>query len=427
MMYATPLTRLTRLLPAALLLVGAVAAQPGALAADATVYFTQTHHTVAGAFLDYWRTHGGVAQQGYPITEEFGEQSRVDGKTYVVQYFERAVFELHPENAPPYNVLLTPLGADALKSRYPNDAPGGQRVNKATANQYFNQTGHTIGGGFWAYWQRNGGLAQFGLPLTDEFAETSAVNSKPYTMQYFERAVFEYHPDAPVGYAVQLSLLGAIRYQARYTGITRFTPANWPPAPGLAPTAAPLLFNAGFAAPDLHAWQTLPDPNIEDAPTWTTINGHLQQGGDATGQAGADDTVFLTGDPAWRDITVEAQMACSSNVPMGLVWRATGPRYYRFDLAPNLGGSHPNATMWRFGDGPLPVRVATVPVDRFAGYTRGQWYTVRVTTQGARHQISIDGVPVLDVQDPTLTQGRIGLYAYVDGNSVFDNVRVTAP
>ena len=41
----------------------------------------------------------------------------VDGKTYTVQYFERAVFELHPENQPPYNVLLSLLGRQASQSR----------------------------------------------------------------------------------------------------------------------------------------------------------------------------------------------------------------------------------------------------------------------------------------------------------------------
>jgi hypothetical protein len=33
-----------------------------------------------------------------------------DGREYTVQWFERARFELHPENKPPYNVLLGLLG-----------------------------------------------------------------------------------------------------------------------------------------------------------------------------------------------------------------------------------------------------------------------------------------------------------------------------
>ncbi len=73
--------------------------------------------------LSYWQTHGGLAQQGYPLTNAFPEVSDTDGKTYTVQYFERAVFEAHPENQPPNNVLLSLLGAFRLKAKYPGGDP----------------------------------------------------------------------------------------------------------------------------------------------------------------------------------------------------------------------------------------------------------------------------------------------------------------
>ena len=86
-------------------------------------YFPETKHYVKGLFLKYWIEHGGLAQQGYPLTEEFQEQSTLDGKTYTVQYFERAVFENHPENkGTPYEVLLTQLGTYQLNGRYPTAA-----------------------------------------------------------------------------------------------------------------------------------------------------------------------------------------------------------------------------------------------------------------------------------------------------------------
>ena len=61
--------------------------------------FPETGKTVSGRFLQYWETHGGLAQQGFPISEEMQEKSDVDGNTYTVQYFERAVFEMHPESS----------------------------------------------------------------------------------------------------------------------------------------------------------------------------------------------------------------------------------------------------------------------------------------------------------------------------------------
>src|SRR5262245_27665647 len=81
--------------------------------------FPETGKTVSGLFLKYWNDHGGVAQQGYPISDQFQENSDTDGKTYTVQYFERAVFESHPEYKAPNNVLLSLLGDSFYKEKYP--------------------------------------------------------------------------------------------------------------------------------------------------------------------------------------------------------------------------------------------------------------------------------------------------------------------
>src|SRR5438874_6129256 len=68
--------------------------------------YPETGKTMRDRFLDYWQKNGGLAQQGFPISEEMQERSETDGKIYTVQYTERAVFEQHLENKPPYDVLL---------------------------------------------------------------------------------------------------------------------------------------------------------------------------------------------------------------------------------------------------------------------------------------------------------------------------------
>lgn len=85
--------------------------------------FRETGKSVCGRFLQYWQAHGGIAQQGYPISGEFREISALNGKEYTVQYFERAVFEFHPENQAPYDVLLSQLGTLAFKQKYPGGDP----------------------------------------------------------------------------------------------------------------------------------------------------------------------------------------------------------------------------------------------------------------------------------------------------------------
>ena len=81
------------------------------------IYFPQTGHTLGGGFRSYWEQYGGLFVYGYPITDEIAEKSRIDGKDYTVQYFERARFEYHPENPDKSRVLLGHLGRQLLQDR----------------------------------------------------------------------------------------------------------------------------------------------------------------------------------------------------------------------------------------------------------------------------------------------------------------------
>jgi subtilisin family serine protease len=75
---------------------------------------------------------------------------------------------------------------------------------------YFPETGHTLAYGFKQFWQANGGLAVFGYPISEEFSEKNPDTGETYTVQYFERNRFEYHPElAGTPWAVSLGRLGA--------------------------------------------------------------------------------------------------------------------------------------------------------------------------------------------------------------------------
>ncbi len=179
--------------------------------------FPETGHTIQGIFLDYWNNHGALPQQGYPISDLIAEVSDLDGKPYTVQYFERAVFEYHPEQTDPqYQILLSQLGTFRYQQTYPEGAPI-QTPNTSEGSILFPQTGKRLGGTFLQYWQTHGGLAQQGYPISDEFTETSDFDGQPYTVQYFERAVFELHPEnTGTPYEVLLSQLGTFQYQNKY-------------------------------------------------------------------------------------------------------------------------------------------------------------------------------------------------------------------
>ncbi|NWJ44860.1 MAG: peptidoglycan hydrolase [Chloroflexi bacterium] len=174
-------------------------------------YFAQTGHSLSGQFKIYWDKNGGLAQFGYPWTEEFLERNPSDGKDYVVQYFERARFEYHPDlKGTPFEVQLGLLGRQVTTGRseeapFKALAPFQSRADV----WYIPETGHSLSYGFLQYWLKNGGLAIYGYPISEEFQEISPTDGKTYTVQYFERNRFEYHPENKgTRYEVLLGLLG---------------------------------------------------------------------------------------------------------------------------------------------------------------------------------------------------------------------------
>ena len=198
-------------------------------------YFPQTGKTVSGRFLGYWESNGGVEQQGYPISDRLAEKSDVDGKVYTVQYFERAVFEAHPENPAPYDVLLSLLGSLLYKEKYRSGA-GGQTPNNTAGSLFFPEANKRLGGTFLDYWKKHGGVAQQGYPISDEFNEVSSLDGKQYRVQYFERAVFELHPEnVGTKYEVLLSQLGTFRWRAKQALPNPGAERGLPPLPNGVP------------------------------------------------------------------------------------------------------------------------------------------------------------------------------------------------
>jgi quercetin dioxygenase-like cupin family protein len=83
--------------------------------------------------------------------------------------------------------------------------------------QFFLATKQSLCSGFRAYWEKYGGLAIFGYPITAEMKDANGV-----TVQWFERARFEWHPGAwPERYDVLLGRIGAELAETIGIGFTR--------------------------------------------------------------------------------------------------------------------------------------------------------------------------------------------------------------
>lgn len=169
--------------------------------------FSETGQSLRDPFLSYWERSGGLAVFGFPIGPVHMERG-ADGRDYQVQWFERNRFEYHPDQPTAYRVQLGLLGVEEL-TRRGVDWRGLPTVSKAPSSQcrYFAETGHSLCPPFRAFWERNGGLAIFGYPISEPFDEQ--LDGQTRQVQYFERNRFEEHPELAAAYRVQLGRLGA--------------------------------------------------------------------------------------------------------------------------------------------------------------------------------------------------------------------------
>jgi hypothetical protein len=171
-------------------------------------FFPETGHHLDGVFLQYWQKNGGLAQFGYPISDEIIEPDPNDGRARIVQYFERNRFEYFPEHTgTPYTVQLGRLGEAQLVGQgfeWRSQQPQPQVPRDCLR---FKETQRSLCPPFRQYWERRGGLAIYGLPLTDAYTVDGRL------VQYFERNRFEHHPEnAGTPYEVLLGLLGVELY-----------------------------------------------------------------------------------------------------------------------------------------------------------------------------------------------------------------------
>lgn len=210
------------------LVFGGLMAPPASAATD-VVYVSATGHYMRGAFRDFWDRNGGLVNFGYPMTEEYLDPR--SGRVF--QYFERARFE---RDLPSSTIVqLGLVGREVLGGR--TFAPATPIAN-SKQRRYFPETHHIVQFGFKDTWETRGGLAIFGLPLSDEIDEQLA-DGQTHIVQYFERARFEFWPNLPAGQRVLLAALGRQLVPQELTA--RLAPDAPPPGPISATPARPAL------------------------------------------------------------------------------------------------------------------------------------------------------------------------------------------
>jgi hypothetical protein len=159
-------------------------------------YFPETGHWVTGEFLEkYYSVPNPEELFGYPITDAFPED--ISGLT--VQYFEKARFELHPDEIPDLRVKLSHLGSYLYQK--------GQTLPvlfNASGCRFYPQVdaGYFVCFDFLEFFDKNGGVAHFGYPISNfEILDG-------WIVQHFQRARLEWHPEHHLGQWVMVSNIG---------------------------------------------------------------------------------------------------------------------------------------------------------------------------------------------------------------------------
>lgn len=210
---------------------------------------------------------------------------------------------------------------------------------------------------------------------------------------------------------------------------------DFPPTPTMPPAPSDnsvlqgtTAFSDSFATDGAlpASWQVVdPGPIVPgEESIWRIADGRLIQ--DRTAQASNPATRItqaVTGDPGMTDYTVSARAFDMSNAMIGLVARRQNESFYRFAWYANDVSEGQKLVLEKVIDGvATPLAVADGP-----GYEHRRWYTLSLRVSGSTIQALVDGNPVLEANDSSLTSGQFGVTTVAFGAVSFDDIVVAAP
>ncbi len=162
-------------------------------------FIPESGYYVKGWFRRAWELFGGRNGFGLPLSEAFTRKE--DGR--VVQYFEAAVLEFHPEGAGgPTFQTLDPLQQTMRMISFQDIG------SNFAANRGFTPGGHKLAAEFSPFYAGAYGPWRLGEPSSDLLTEE--INGGAKSVQYFQRGRLELNPTSK---AIQYGLLGTWAWQ----------------------------------------------------------------------------------------------------------------------------------------------------------------------------------------------------------------------
>jgi len=179
-------------------------AAPASAQQGADRYYSETGHTLDGRFTAFFDSHGGLEVLGYPITDAF-----IDPQSgWMIQYTENARLELAPQAGSSVGARLGALG-EALGGWDPPLTAEQVPPSADATCRYFPESGHAVCHAFLTFFDRMGGSALFGFPISEVKLEGDRI------VQYFQAFRLEWFPEDLSGRTVHVAALGRQHFDAQ--------------------------------------------------------------------------------------------------------------------------------------------------------------------------------------------------------------------
>jgi hypothetical protein len=194
------------------------------------------------------------------------------------------------------------------------------------------------------------------------------------------------------------------------------------PGPLAEPSGDPVLRRESFLDPGALAQFTIIDAGPDGGPSnWQVEGGALLQlapiGGGA--EPALPGTQAMTGDPAWTDYRLTADLRSDAGASVGVVFRWGGlDNHYRLSADATLGFRRCVK---------LAGGVATVLWEDQGSYNPGESFRLEVEAVGPRLTGYIDGVRLFAVADASHAAGQVGVYAANDHTARCERLEVRRP
>ena len=158
-------------------------------------YFPETGHYVTGEFWEFYSANDNARLvYGLPITEAFIDPAMGTR----VQYFQNIRLELHPDNPPGNQVVVSPLGNLLYEP--------GTAIENLTANtpNCTQERGwqHPVCYSFYDFYSEQGGETLFGQPVSS----LEYLNGR--LVQFFEHGKLVWKPENPANSQITIAPLG---------------------------------------------------------------------------------------------------------------------------------------------------------------------------------------------------------------------------